>query len=78
MVAVLLGFLGWALWVMVVMWTRTEATMSSHGWTALVLGVVFCCLVGFGLMGLVFMSSRRGYDAPPIFHRDNDDTAGGP
>ena len=74
MIAVLLGFLGWALWVMVLMWTRTEVTMSGHGWAALVLGVIFSCLVGFGLMGLVFWSSRRGYDVPPTFQRDNEDT----
>jgi hypothetical protein len=72
-VAALLAFLGWALWVMVLMWTRTDVAMSGHGWTALVLGVVFSCLVGFGLMGLVFLSSRRGYDRPPTFQRDRDD-----
>ena len=73
-VAVLLGFLAWALWVMILMWTRTDVTMSGHGWTALVLGVVFSCLVAFGLMGLVFLSSRRGYDEPPTFHHDDDTT----
>jgi hypothetical protein len=72
LLAVLLGFLAWALWVMVIMWTRTEVTMSGHGWAALVLGVVFSCVVGFGLMALVFLSSHRGYDEPPKFHRDND------
>jgi hypothetical protein len=36
--------------------------MSVHGWVALVLGVVFSVLVGCGLMGLMFYSSRRGYD----------------
>lgn len=73
LIAVLLGFLGWALWVMVAMWASIDVKMSGHGWTALVLGIVFSCLVGFGLMGLVFLSSRRGYDEPPIFHRDHDD-----
>ncbi len=31
------------------------------------LGVVLSLAVGFGLMGLVFYSSRSGYDEPPVF-----------
>jgi hypothetical protein len=33
-----------------------------HGWIALILGVIFSLAVGGGLMALVFVSSRRGYD----------------
>jgi hypothetical protein len=33
-----------------------------HGWIALILGVIFSLGVGGGLMALVFISSRRGYD----------------
>ena len=36
--------------------------LSGHGTTAMVLGIVFSLIVGIGLMGLVFYSSRRGYD----------------
>ena len=36
--------------------------MSVHGWTALVLGVVFSVALGGGLMFLVFYSHRKGYD----------------
>lgn len=44
-------------------WNAFAGTeMSGHGWTALVLGVVFSFIVGCGLMGLVFYSSRKGYD----------------
>ena len=68
----LLGLLAWALWIMIAVWIRTDVTMSGHGWTALILGVVFSCIVGFGLMGLIFFSNRRGYDEPPTFRRDDD------
>lgn len=50
-------------------WTWDESgepvPMSIHGYIALVLGVVFSLVVGVGLMGLVFYSSRKGYDEPP-------------
>ena len=66
-ILVLLGLLGWALWIMVTAWTHIDAQMSVHGWVALILGIVFSCVLGFGLMGLMFFSSRRGYDEPPHF-----------
>lgn len=72
--AVLLGFLAWAVWFMIWAWTSVDAKMSVHGWTALILGVLFSCVVGFGLMALVFFSSRKGYDEPPNFVAgDNED-----
>src|SRR5262249_38459738 len=52
-VLVLLGLLGGAVWSMVAVWTRINATMSGHGWVALVLGVVTTLAVGVGLMGLM-------------------------
>lgn len=36
--------------------------IGVHGWIALSLGVVLSLVVGGGLMALVFISSRRGYD----------------
>ncbi len=36
--------------------------IGVHGWIALSLGVVLSLAVGGGLMALVFISSRRGYD----------------
>ena len=39
-----------------------DTALSGHGKTALVLGVVFSVIVGVGLMALVFLSNRRGYD----------------
>jgi hypothetical protein len=42
-----------------------NAGISVNGWIALVLGVVATLALGGGLMALVFISSRRGYDEPP-------------
>jgi ABC-type multidrug transport system permease subunit len=46
-------------------WTGLgDAGMSPAGWVALVLGVVVTLALGIGLMSLVFISSRRGFDEP--------------
>jgi Na+-driven multidrug efflux pump len=39
-----------------------EVQMSAAGWTAMALGIVLTLGLGFGLMALVFISNRRGYD----------------
>jgi hypothetical protein len=39
--------------------------ISLNGWIALILGVLATLGVGVGLMTLVFISNRRGYDEPP-------------
>ena len=39
--------------------------ISLTGWIALILGFVVTMAVGVGLMALVFISNRRGYDDPP-------------
>jgi len=71
--AVLFGLLGRAIWTMIQMWTSVEGDMGTHEWIALVLGVFFSCLVvGFGLMGLMFFSSREGYDEPPTYIREDE------
>jgi hypothetical protein len=36
--------------------------ISPAGWVALVFGVIVTLALGIGLMALVFISSRRGYD----------------
>ena len=46
------------------------AAMTGHGTTALVLGVIFSIILGVGLMALVFLSNRRGYDENA--HRQQD------
>jgi hypothetical protein len=54
--------LAMALWFMVHGWTSTDAQISTHGYIALGLGIVFTSLVGGGLMALLFWSNRKGYD----------------
>jgi cation transporter-like permease len=51
--------------IMASVWTGLgDAGISEGGWVALVLGVVFTLALGIGLMALVFISSRRGFDEP--------------
>lgn len=48
-------------------WSLGSGTdVPASGYVALALGVVVSLAVGFGLMALVFYSSRKGYDEPPI------------
>lgn len=47
-----------------------DAALSGHGVTALILGVVFTLALGIGLMALLFLSSRRGYDEEAAGRRD--------
>ena len=39
--------------------------ISLAGWLAMAFGVVATLALGIGLMSLVFISSRRGYDEGP-------------
>jgi hypothetical protein len=39
-----------------------DVEISTGRWIAMVLGVLVTLAVGIGLMALVFISSRRGYD----------------
>jgi hypothetical protein len=44
-------------------WTGIgDSEISGAGWLAMGLGVVATLALGIGLMALVFISSRRGYD----------------
>jgi len=52
--------------VAVVNWTGIgDSGIDANGWIALVLGVLVTLGLGIGLMALVFISNRRGYDEPP-------------
>ena len=42
-----------------------DTNISLAGWLAIVFGVVATLALGIGLMSLVFISSRRGYDEGP-------------
>ena len=56
-VVLVLGFLIAALWIGI-----GDSDISGAGWLAMGLGVVVTLALGIGLMALVFISSRRGYD----------------
>jgi hypothetical protein len=62
LLAVLLLLLGLAVIVAYVEWTSVDTEMPATGYIALWGGIIFSLLVGCGLMGLMFYSSRRGYD----------------
>src|SRR6478672_7356621 len=55
--AVFVGHYGWV--------SAGDVVMPAWGWLMLGLGIFFMLLVGFGLMALVFYSSRAGFDEPP-------------
>jgi hypothetical protein len=74
--AVLLMLLVGTLFVSYVGWTSAPATdVPPSGYIALALGVIFSLIVGFGLMALVFYSSRQGYDEPARLMQDDDDSS---
>ena len=66
---------GWAIWG----WQQTAGTaMGFHGWLAMILGIVFTIVVGCGLMGLMFYSSRYGYDERAADPSDRSKNGPGP
>lgn len=49
--------------VIAIFWNQLGASqISIGGWLAMVFGVIVTLALGIGLMALVFISSRRGYD----------------
>jgi hypothetical protein len=64
---VLLSLLAITLVIVYCGWTSAKETdVPTAGYVAMVIGVIFSLAVGFGLMALVFYSSRKGYDEPPV------------
>jgi hypothetical protein len=48
-------------------WTLASGTdVPASGYAAMAFGVLVSLGVGFGLMALLFYSSRKGYDEPPV------------
>jgi membrane glycosyltransferase len=59
-------------------WTHAkDADVPISGYVAMAIGVIVSLAVGFGLMALIFYSSRKGYDEPPVFiiSQDNLDVS---
>lgn len=55
-----------------------DTSMDASGYVALTIGVLAAFVVGAGLMGLVFYSSRRGYDDPADLDAPADTRTGTP
>jgi hypothetical protein len=51
-------YLGWRL--------ASGTDVPASGYVAMAFGVIVSLGVGFGLMALIFYSSRKGYDEPPV------------
>jgi len=60
--AIYVGHYGWV--------SAGHVTMPAWGWLMMGLGIFFTLVVGGGLMGLIFYSSRAGYDEPPHIEYD--------
>jgi hypothetical protein len=65
-VAVLSAFLVAAVTIGYLGWISTDTDVPTSGYVAMALGVIFSLVVGVGLMALIFYSSRKGYDEPPV------------
>jgi hypothetical protein len=73
LVVALLAILIAAGWFAARAWISVEGPpMPVNGYIAMTLGVVFSLIVGIGLMGLVFYSSRHGYDEPHRAEEERD------
>ncbi len=67
-IVILLALLGATGFVAYLGWMLASGTdVPISGYVSMALGVVLSLAVGFGLMALVFYSSRRGYDEAPIY-----------
>ena len=56
-------------------WTLANGTdVPTSGYAAMVFGVIISLAVGFGLMALIFYSSRKGYDEPPVLIAPENDS----
>jgi hypothetical protein len=51
-----------------------NAKVRLEGAAAMAFGVIISLAVGFGLMALIFYSSRKGYDEPPVLVAPEDDS----
>jgi hypothetical protein len=79
-IAILLLLLGGAGFIAYRGLTVGNVDVPISGYFAMALGVIFSLIVGVGLMALIFYSSRKGYDEPPVVvlpeQRSEDRSAG--
>jgi len=62
-ISFMLALLAGAVYVAYVGWNLTDVAMPVTDYVAMGLGIFFS--LALGLMGLMFYSSRHGYDEPP-------------
>lgn len=63
LVVTMMAFLIGSIVLAISVWRSVgETAIGGHGWAALIIGVTISLVIGGGLMALVFISSRRGYD----------------
>ena len=65
-IAVLLLLLGAACFIAYLGLAVDNVDVPISGYVAMAFGVIFSLIVGVGLMALIFYSSRKGYDEPPV------------
>ncbi|MBV9862613.1 MAG: hypothetical protein JO267_10750 [Alphaproteobacteria bacterium] len=72
-IGVALAFLVLVIVASVSFWGQIgQSHISAGGWLAMIFGAIVTLALGIGLMTLMFVSSRRGYDDP-----DQSDPPGG-
>ena len=70
----LIALLAFAVWLAIYTWASIVGpAIPTAGYVAMGLGIVFSLAIGFGLMALLFYSSRHGYDTPPQYETTDDD-----
>ena len=60
-------YLAWREWTVP---TAGGVQMNGNGMAALVIGAIGSLILGGGLMALIFLSARRGYDDRADLHSD--------
>jgi hypothetical protein len=61
--AIVVSYYGWT--------SAAGSDVPESGYLAMALGIIFALLIGVGLMGLLFYSSRYGYDESPEIERND-------
>jgi hypothetical protein len=73
-IAILLLLLAGSLWVGYLQWILIDFEVPVWSWVAMAFAAGLSILLGIGLMGLIFYSSRMGYDEPPQVIEPSDES----
>lgn len=76
-IAVIIALVGAVVAVSGYAWVSMgDVAMTTNGWVALILGILFTVAIGCGLMALVFFSDRSGLDESVGAQRRESDPHG--